>query len=114
MMMAPLRNSWILHTLAGRLALLAATLIVLLGLAGGTIYALSTALDAEHQSQAICGLAGDVAKTPIVDVTPPVGRTGLSFIKDARNAYRVGNCQKIQGPLPSPAPPLVSAYPGIK
>jgi hypothetical protein len=112
--MVKLRSSWFLSTLVGRLTTALATAIILLGIAGGTIYALTVALNAEHQSQAICGLAGDVARTPIHNVIPPVGKTGLSFVKDARAAYFTGNCVSINGPLPPPAPELIAAFPGIK
>jgi hypothetical protein len=112
--MTHLTQSWYFRTLTGRLATALAVAIVIAGIAVGTSIGLVVALRAEHQSQAICGLAGDVARTPVVNVTPPVSRTGLSFIKDARNAYHTGNCEAVDGSLPSPAPPLKSAFPGIK
>lgn len=115
-MMTKIKSSWYLRTLTGRLATLCAALIILLALAGGTIYGLVVAVSAEHQSQAVCGLASDVANTPISGVTPPVGKTGLAFIKDARHAYIVGNCGDLHSiaPLPPVAPELEQAYPGIK
>lgn len=113
-MMVKLRSSWFFGTLIGRLTTALSIAIVLLGVAAGTIYALAVAIDAQHQSQAICGLAGDVARTPVHNVIPPVGKTGLSFIKDARAAYFTGNCTDIDGKLPPPAPELIAAYPGIK
>lgn len=113
-MIVRVRTSWYLSTLVGRLTTALAAAVIVLGIAGGTIYALVVALDAQHQSQAICGLAGDVAKTPTSDITPPIGPTGLSFIRDARNAYATGNCSDIDGPLPPPSPELVKLYPNVR
>lgn len=113
-MMVKLKSSWYFGTLIGRLTTALAAAVVVIGLAGGTIWALAIALEAERQSQAVCGLAGDLARTPTHNVTPAITKTGLSFIRDGRMSYARGNCASIDGALPPPSPELLQAYPGIK
>lgn len=103
-MMTRITKSWYLRTLIGKLVTALAATIILLGVAGGIIYALATALTATHQSQAICQLAHDLGTgqpAAATANTPATSPLGLKFITDGRNAYRVGNCQDVLGKLPA-------------
>lgn len=100
---------WLLHTHAGRLTLLAWTLVMVLGVTLGIVLALHRADTASREAKAQCVLDKLAAEAPIIP-HGQVGATselGLKISAGTRQAYYDADCQL--GRL-APADPLIFPF----